>query len=80
MHHCAQHSRGASRKIAGMFSPSNLRFSIGDYADGDILLNGYYDKSVWKDGKWVWDYDDKIEREDGTELLCRKGVSEDVEV
>lgn len=50
---------------------------IGDYADGDVLLNDYYDIAVWKDGEWVWHYDDRLERDDGTMLLFREGVSEE---
>ena len=49
---------------------------IGDYADGDVLLNLYSVKGVWKDGSWVYRYDDEIELPGGTQALVRDGVSE----
>ena len=48
---------------------------IGDYADGDILLNEYGMKGVWKDGSWVYSYDEQAELDDGRRALCRSGVA-----
>ncbi|MCR5108410.1 MAG: hypothetical protein K6B28_09625, partial [Lachnospiraceae bacterium] len=36
-----------SEKIYGLVN-------IGDYADGDILFNNYYEAYVWEDGEWIW--------------------------
>lgn len=44
---------------------------IGDYADGDILLYENGIKAVWKDGGWIWRYDDVIELTDGITALVR---------
>ena len=51
--------------------------AIGDYADGDILLNSMGHGAVWKDGSWVYRYDDSKELSDGTSVLVRDGVEED---
>lgn len=50
---------------------------IGDYADGDILFNEWHTMAVWKDGKWVWHYDDEIELDDGRYVGVREGVTEE---
>lgn len=50
---------------------------IGDYADGDLLLNEYGMKAVWKDGAWAYRYDDDFKLEDGTLVLFRTGADKD---
>lgn len=50
---------------------------IGDYADGDIFFNEVRIMAVWKDGSWIWSYDDTIELEDGTAVCVRKGVTDE---
>ena len=53
---------------------------IGDYADGDVLLNEYDLKAVWKDDEWAYRYDDKLELDDGRPVLVREDVEKsDVE-
>ena len=49
---------------------------IGDYADGDILLNERKMKAVWKDGTWVYRYDDEINLPDGRHALVRRDAAE----
>lgn len=50
---------------------------IGDYAEGDLLLNTYAHRAVWRDGEWVWRYDEQVDLGDGRKALVRKGVSKD---
>lgn len=50
---------------------------IGDYADGDVFFNEVRTMAVWKDGSWIWSYDDTIELEDGTAVCVRKGVTDE---
>lgn len=50
---------------------------IGDYADGDVLLNIYQAKAVWKDGAWAWRYDKQVKLADGRSALVAKGVTEE---
>ena len=50
---------------------------IGDYADGDILLNERIGVAVWKDGEWIWHYDKSEEGEDGTLISYRKDVNKE---
>ena len=53
---------------------------IGDYADGDVLLYEGGIKAVWKDGAWIWHYDNDLTTEDGQRALVRKGTTkEDVQ-
>ncbi|MBR3346688.1 MAG: hypothetical protein IKG37_06375 [Solobacterium sp.] len=49
---------------------------IGDYADGDLILNDYYHMAVWKDGAWIYHYDRSMKLEDGTLVCCRNDVTE----
>ena len=49
---------------------------IGDYADGDVFLNTFGIMGVWKDGSWVYRYDDVIELPDGRRACVRDGVGE----
>lgn len=49
---------------------------IGDYADGDVLLDLYSYKGVWKNGKWVYRYDGEIKLDDDTQAIIREGVTE----
>lgn len=49
---------------------------IGDYADGDILLQEIGIYAVWKDGAWTWRYDKSINLPDGTRALARSDVDE----
>lgn len=50
---------------------------IGDYAEGDIFLNEYNKAALWMDGQWIWQYDKKTEREDGTFVCYVKDVDMD---
>ncbi len=50
---------------------------IGDYADGDVLVNEYDIIAVLKEGDWIYRYDDILELDDGTCVCCMDGVSED---
>lgn len=49
---------------------------IGDYADGDVLLNSQTTMAVWKDGDWAYVYDKTIKLPDGRTAGVRKGVTE----
>lgn len=49
---------------------------IGDYADGDILLHEQGKKAVWKDGSWIYRYDDEINLPDGRHALVRRDTLE----
>ena len=49
---------------------------IGDYADGDLILNDYYHMAVWKDGAWIYRYDRSMKLEDGTLVCCGNDVTE----
>ena len=50
---------------------------IGDYAEGDILLNSFDKYAVWKEGSWVFRYDKSISLEDGRNVLVHGNVSEE---
>lgn len=50
---------------------------IGDYADGDVLYYGSRGMAVWKDGDWVYRYDEVIDLPNGTKAGVRDGVSAD---
>lgn len=50
---------------------------VGDYAEGDLLLNDYNHHAVWKDGAWIWRYDKQIKLEDGRQVLVRTGVTDE---
>lgn len=50
---------------------------IGDYADGDVLLNIYQAIAVWKDGEWAWRYDKQVKLADGRSAFVAKGVTEE---
>ena len=50
---------------------------IGDYADGDVFVNAYDKMAVWKDGEWIYFYDDELKLEDGTKVCCVNGVTEE---
>ena len=56
--------------------PYGLR-RIGDYADGDLFFYELGIKAVWKDGAWVWSYDDVVTLSDGVVACRRSGVSEE---
>ena len=47
---------------------------IGDWADADALFYENGVKSVWKDGKWIYSYDDSYQRDDGSWVLIAKGT------
>lgn len=49
---------------------------IEDYGDGDLILNDYFHLAVWKDGAWIYRYDQTMKLEDGTLVCCRKGITE----
>ncbi len=50
---------------------------IGEYADGDFLLNEFGRMAVWKDGTWVWHYDRTIKTGDGRTVCCRSSALEE---
>ena len=50
---------------------------IGDYADGDLFFYELGIKAVWKDGAWVWSYDDVVTLSDSVVVCRRLGVSEE---
>lgn len=50
---------------------------IGDYAEGDVLFYEHDTMAVWKDGTWVYQYDQVVKLEDGRQAGVRKGVSAD---
>ena len=50
---------------------------IGDYADGDLLLREMGTRAVWKDGAWVYRYDNDIELSDGRAACVREGITTD---
>ena len=52
---------------------------IGDYADGDLFLNAFGKRAVWKDGKWIYRYDKVSDGKDGT-LVCRRNGVTDEEI
>lgn len=47
---------------------------IGDYADGDVLLNTYNKMAVWKDGSWIREFKKTVKLDDGTIAGVREGV------
>jgi hypothetical protein len=49
---------------------------IGDYAEGDILLNDIWRMAVWKDGEWIYHYDRSMKLADGRQICYQDGVSE----
>ena len=52
---------------------------IGDYADGDVLLNERFAKAVWQDGEWIWRYDNEVDLRDGIRaLICAGYLDVDV--
>ena len=50
---------------------------IGEYADGDFLLNEFGKMAVWKDGAWIYRYDRTGKTGDGRMFCCRSSVSEE---
>ena len=53
---------------------------IGDYGQGDIFLHEYFKMAVWEDGKWIWQYDKQMEKDDGTLVCYRNDANmEDIE-
>ena len=50
---------------------------IGDYGDGDVFLRESGMKAVWKDGDWIWQYSKETDRDDGTRICLREGVTEE---
>lgn len=53
--------------------------TIGDYADGDILLFEYV-KGVWQDGQWIYTYHDSLVLDDGRVALItdNKEITKDI--
>ena len=49
---------------------------IGDYADGDILLNEQGNMAVWKDGAWIYEYDKTIKLDNARSACVRDGVAQ----
>lgn len=49
---------------------------IGDYAEGDVFLGRNRLGAVWKDGEWIWSYENMVNGEDGTLTWYRDGISE----
>jgi len=50
---------------------------IGDYADGDLLFREMGTRAVWKDGAWIYRYDNDIELSDGRAACVREGITTD---
>ena len=50
---------------------------IGDYADGDLFLNAFEMRAVWKNGTWVYRYDKGSVAEDGRFICRRNGVADE---
>ena len=50
---------------------------IGDYADGDLFLNSFDMMAVWKNGKWIYRYNEGSAAEDGRYICRRKGVTDE---
>ena len=50
---------------------------IGDYADGDILLNTNIHRAVWKDGEWIWKYKRQVTLDDGRKALTAEDTTKE---
>lgn len=50
---------------------------IGDYADGDLFFYEMGIRALWKEGNWLYSYDDVIELDDGASVCCLSGVSQE---
>ena len=48
---------------------------VGDYADGDILTLAMGACALWKDGTWLYRYEDMVDIGDGIYACRREGIT-----
>lgn len=48
---------------------------VGDYADGDVFVLEAGVEALWKDGEWLYRYDDMVELDHGVYACCLTGVT-----